>query len=508
MNQRGVLIGVGVAVVVLAGAAYGGVEWLRYRVEREIETTFAALRTPAGPATYGRARFDPWTRTVRINDIARPADRKVTPPFKIGELVLAGVPLLPGGRITVRRVDVTGAEIAVDTGKTIRIDAVAIDDLDVSREIDWQRLRALAEAGSGPPSAVPPPKDALPVVAAALEGIRFGRLEMRGLAFREGRSGVDVASVRLDGFADGRLAEWTVQGVNSVALPEQVKLGRVALEKLDLAGLLRKAGQVDAANRAPSADEIAVFVNALAGVEMDDVVIPDRRRGRASGGVVHIVSFRASWGQLAGLLPTTAHYAVKAEMPIPDEDGEPFQALRDAGRNTMSFALDLNSTWTEQARTFVLSPATFEVDNMFSVSLALSLGNVTPGIIFVNDPAKMAAAAAVIEAGPIELSLHDGGVLDFVVTEAAKKQAVSASAVRARMIDQMKLAAGSQPQQNPEFQRLVDGLARFLAGDRSTLKIRLTPKDRVKVMETMELAKTDPIGALSRFTVEASVAAP
>ena len=63
-----------------------------------------------------------------------------------------------------------------------------------------------------------------------------------------------------------------------------------------------------------------------------------------------------------------------------------------------------------------------------------------------------------------------------------------------------------QPRQSPEFQRLVDELARFLAGDGSTLKVRLTPKGRVNVMQTLELAKTDPIGALSQFAVEASVA--
>jgi hypothetical protein len=499
------LIGVGAAVVVLAAAAYAGSEWMRYRVEREIDATFATLRTPAGPATHGRVRFDPWTDTVRISDIARPADRNVAPPIRIGELVLAGVPLFPGDRITVRRVELTGTEIAVAGAKTVRIESFAIDDLDVSRAIDWQRLLVLVEAGGGPPSAVPPAKDVLPVVAATLEGIRLGRLEMRSLAFREGASGVDVASVRLDGVVDGRLAELSVRGVNSVALPDQVSVGRVALQKLDLAGLLLKAGQLGAANRAPNPDEIAAMVSALAGVEMDEIVMPDKRPGRAPGGVIHIVSLRMSWGQFVGTLPTTAHYAVKAELPIADEDGEPFQALREAGRNTLTVAFELGSTWTEQARTFVLSPATFELHDLFSVSLALSLGNFSPGLL-VMDPAKIAAAAEALEAGPIELSLHDSGGLDFAVAQAAKQQATSASAARARMVDQIKLAASMQPRQSPEFQRLVDALARFLAGDGSTLKVRLTPKGPVNVMQTLELAQTDPIGALARFAVEASVA--
>jgi hypothetical protein len=122
------------------------------------------------------------------------------------------------------------------------------------------------------------------------------------------------------------------------------------------------------------------------------------------------------------------------------------------------------------------------------------------------DPAKIAAAAEALEAGPIELSLHDSGGLDFAVAQAAKQQATSASAARARMVDQIKLAASMQPRQSPEFQRLVDALARFLAGDGSTLKVRLTPKGPVNVMQTLELAQTDPIGALARFAVEASVA--
>jgi hypothetical protein len=169
-------------------------------------------------------------------------------------------------------------------------------------------------------------------------------------------------------------------------------------------------------------------------------------------------------------------------------------------------AFELSSTWTEQARTFVLSPATFELDNLFSVSLTLSIGNFSPSLL-VNDPAKMADAVAALEAGPIELSLHDSGGLDFVVAQAAKQQATSASAARARMVDQIKLGARMQPRQSPEFERLIDEFARFLAGDGSTLKVRLTPKGRVNVMQTLELAKTDPIDALSRFTVEASVGA-
>ena len=237
---------------------------------------------------------------------------------------------------------------------------------------------------------------------------------------------------------------------------------------------------------------------------MDDVVIPDRRPNRLPGGIIHLVSVQLSWGQFVGTLPTTARYAVKAEMPIANEDGEPFQALRESGRTSVMVSFDIGSAWTERTRTFVLSPATFELDGLFSSSLTLSLGNFSPDLL-VNDPAKMALAASALEVGPIELTLRDTGGLDFAAAQVAKAQGIDARAARSKMADGMKQGARMQPRQSAEFQRLVDEFGRFLAGDGPIVKVRLTPKGRVNLMQTLELIKIDPISALSQFGVEASV---
>src|SRR5262245_36848974 len=139
-----ILAGIGAAVVVLAAAAYADEQSLQLRVEREVDARFAAIRTTLGPATHGRVQFDPGTRTIRIHDIALQGNPKVMPPVKIGELALVGMPVPPGDRITAWRVELTGTEVAVDAFKTMRIDGLVIDDLDVSRTIDWQGLRDLA----------------------------------------------------------------------------------------------------------------------------------------------------------------------------------------------------------------------------------------------------------------------------------------------------------------------------------------------------------------------------
>jgi hypothetical protein len=496
-----IIAGVGATVVVLAAAAYAEGQSLQLRVEREVEARFDAIRTALGPATHGRVEFDPWTRILRIHDIALQPDRNVMPPMKIGELALVGMPLSPGERITAWRVELSGTELAVDADKSIRIDRFGIDDLDVSRSVDWQRLRDLAEAGSGPARSVPPPEDVLPVLADTLEGIRFGRLEMRGLAFREGAKGVDVASVRIDGLVGGRFKELTVRGVSSVALPDKVSIGRAALEKLDLAGMLRVGARLSAAHRTATPDEIAALVNGLEGVEINDALVPDQRPGHPAGDVIRILSLQVSWGQLVGALPTSAHYAVKAELPITDQDGPPFRDLRESGIGRLTVAFDIGSAWDEQTRTLVLSPATLALNDLLAVSLKLSIGNLSPDLV-TDDPAKNELAAKALEVGAIELSVHDDGALDFATAQAARKQGISAADVRAKMIEDMKRTARTQPRQNAEFQRLVDALGRFLAKDGDTLKITLRPKARVNLGQIFEL---DPIDALSQFSVEASV---
>jgi hypothetical protein len=426
------------------------------------------------------------------------------PPMKIGELALVGMPMPAGDRITAWRVELTGTEVAVDALKTIRIDGLVIDDLDVSRATDWHKLRDLAEAGSGPLRSVPQPQDVLPAVADALEGIRFGRLEMRGLGFREGAKGADVASVRIDGLIGGRFKELTVRGVSSIGVPDKMSLGRVTLKKLDVAGMLRTGAQLSAANRPPTPDQIAALVNGLEGVEMDDALVPYQRPGLAAGEVIRIQSVQAAWGQLVGTFPTSAHYAIKADMPIADQDGPPFKALRDSRIGRLALAFDVGTAWNEQARTLVLSPATIELNDLLAVSLKLTIGNVSTDLV-IDDPAKQKVAAKALEVGALELSVHDNGAVDFAAAQVARTQGISVGDARTKMVDDVKRTARAQARQTAELQRLVDALGRFLAKDGETLKIALRPKGRVNLAQTFEL---DPIDALSQFNVEASVGGP
>ena len=213
------------------------------------------------------------------------------------------------------------------------------------------------------------------------------------------------------------------------------------------------------------------------------------------------MSLQVAWGQLVGPLPTSAHYAVKAEMPIADQDGPPFKALRESGIDKLTLAFDIGAAWNEQARTLVLSPATVELNDLLAVSLKLSIVNVATNLL-ADDPAEKERAAKALEVGAIELSAHDNGAVDFAAAQVARNQGISLGDARAKMIEDMRRGVGTQPRQSAEFQRLVDALGRFLAKDGDTLKISLRPKGRVNLLQMFEL---DPIDALSQFNVEASV---
>src|SRR5262249_20663292 len=156
------------------------------------------------------------------------------------------------------------------------------------------------------------------------------------------------------------------------------------------------------------------------------------------------------------------------------------KALRDSGIGRLTVAFDVGSTWNEQTRTLVFSSTTLELNDLLAVSLKLSIGNFSPDLL-LDDPVKKELAAKALEVGAIEITVHDNGAIDFAAAQAARNKGVGAGDVRAKMIEDMKNAARAQPRQNPEFQRLVDALGRFLAKDGQTLKVALTPKGRVNL---------------------------
>jgi hypothetical protein len=240
----------------------------------------------------------------------------------------------------------------------------------------------------------------------------------------------------------------------------------------------------------------------LESFELDDLTVPDERVGQDPGQVFHIAAFKASWGRFAGQTPTTVHYSIAAAIPIGANETGPLKSLRDAGHMSVTFMIDMGLAWNDATRTFTLDPVVLSVDQLFSTSLVASVDNFPLDILLIN-PVQFSLAAGSMEAGPLTLTIRDSGMLDLAVADAAKGQGVSAETARRTMLDNMNMRARAASQQNPDIQRLADAVTRFLATSNGSLRIALTPKGHVNVMQTLQLVNINPAAALARFTVEA-----
>jgi hypothetical protein len=169
----------------------------------------------------------------------------------------------------------------------------------------------------------------------------------------------------------------------------------------------------------------------------------------------------------------------------------------------MTASLELGARWTEAAQTLEVAPATLEIGDLLAVSLKASAGNV-PREAFSLDPVKALASVAMVEAGPIELTLRDLGALDLAAAELARAKGEGLEAGRALLADSFARKAAEFAQAPPEAQAFFDAVGQFVRTKGETLTITLTPKGRVGVLQVIEGARRDPLAALlADFAVEA-----
>ena len=117
---------------------------------------------------------------------------------------------------------------------------------------------------------------------------------------------------------------------------------------------------------------------------------------------------------------------------------------------------------------------------------------------------KVMGGAPLVEAGPIELTVRDLGIVDLAAAELGQAKGGDAEAGRALLVESLAQRAAAATQTSPELQPVFDVLSRFLQGKGETLTVTLTPKGSVALLQLIEAARRDAVGALlANFTVEA-----
>ncbi|WP_050627587.1 hypothetical protein [Bradyrhizobium viridifuturi] len=381
-------------------------------------------------------------------------------------------------------------------GLNMRIDGVAIDDV----RINPSRMQLPALLAMIPPPGSPPPSPAqarelLEKISSLYSGAGIGNAEMHGLLIETPKGPLKLSSMRFN-FEHGKIGELAVEGLDGNAPNGPFKVGRFALKALDVASLMRLSAQF--AGQKPSPEQALALFPMIEGVEVKGVTSPYK----ATGKPVNIDVFSLDWGQFVGPIPSKLHLIAKMAAPLDAADPQQ-QALVAAGIDRMAVDADLGAAWTEASRAFALEPVKLDMAGLLKASAKLTLGNV-PREAFSTSAAESIGAAAQIEAGVIELTIHDLGVIDLAIAQFARSQNVGRDEARKAILDSIKAQDDAIGGGNPDAAALVTAVSQFIETPGQTLVIRLTPRAKAPVLQLMQLLKTDPQSALAQFKIEAS----
>ena len=388
-------------------------------------------------------------------------------------------------------------------GMRMRLEGVTADEIGVRpSKLQFTTLMAIINAAP-PPGSTPTPaqlRDLLESVAGLYEGVYLGGAEIRGVSIETPDGPFRLTAVRLGKLDNGRLSEFALEGLDARSPQGPVKVGRFALKSLDIANLMRVAAQLSTSGRTPPPEQLAALLLLLEGTELQGLVAPYKSTDQP----VNIDTLNLSWGQFVGPIPTRARATLKMSGPVDATDPEPFRSLAGAGISSTSIVFDLGAAWAEGTRAFALEPVTLEVGNVLTAAARLSVANV-PREVFSVNPLQAAVMAAQIEAGPIELALRDVGGVDLAVAQYARTQNLSRDAARRALIENIKSSGMTLASANPDAMAIAGALARFIEIPRGTVTIKLNPRGKVPMMTLIDALRTNPMAALARFQVDASV---
>jgi len=340
------------------------------------------------------------------------------------------------------------------------------------------------------------------VVAGIYDGIRIGSVELRGMKVvpPAPQEQLSIGAVRMAGFENGRLAELSLEGLDAqTPLHEPVKIGRFALRGLGFSELMRSVARF-APPAQPNPDQVMSLLRALEGIEIEGLIVPYQNSGRP----VEIETAKISWGEFVGAFPTQVHATLHISGPITSREGEPFNQLSAAGLTTATADFDAGARWSEASRLAVLSPLSAKLANVGSIEVKATLGNV-PASAFTLDTATFMAAAAAVEAGPIEIVVRDLGGLDLRVAEVARKQNLSPDAARRMVVETATQSLAALVPSSPDLSGLADAVTHFIEAPGGKLSISITPKGRVPLLPLLATAQGDPATILALFRIQPSV---
>jgi len=454
-------------------------------------------------ASHGQIVYDPWSGTVTVNDIIVKSDEPGAPEVKINRVALSRLTQASSGQLSAQRIEVKDIELKISKDTTVRVADLFLENISFAPAANLVgQFAAVVDAISHANTPAMSTQEIMAKVAEGVGGIQIDKLEMREVSVDKETNTLRLNVVNLSKLKNGKFSDLILEGLSLAPPDPAVHANRVILTGFDVVGLLRKLAQSDTIAQSSTTRRVGEFLTVLGGIEVEDLTFPDERAGQRPGRQVRIESIQATWGQFVGWVPTTIHLVAQGTIPIAPSDQGPLKSLHEAGQNSYSFIVEISGRWTASSQTFVVAPVVVEIANLFSVSAILAIDNVSSGI-FLNNATDFSAAADILEAGTMELSIHDSGGVDLLIGQIAKDRNVSIDAVRKEIVENMHNRLQSEG--NTDLLRFAGPFSEFIGTPGATVKIILTPKGRVPILRAVESLKTKPDGLLSQFNIETVV---
>ncbi|MGE4373837.1 MAG: hypothetical protein AB7E29_13250 [Xanthobacter sp.] len=365
-----------------------------------------------------------------------------------------------------------------------------------------------------------------------IEAISVSRLTFSDLETRDALSSEKVGAMELKNLSNGILASLEIRNSVNTDQTDIVRVGRLALNGLDIPTLVRAN---ELADDAPAEAGLLMF-RILSGFELNGLEVVDapEQIDDASGGEagsaadtpsgaaeqappdaadtqtadadssdvsdepLRLEKLALSWGDLLGGAPTRVDMQIDGlELPIDAEDGEPFNLLANAGLTHANIGVTLHMTYDQAAETLTLAPLEARVNDALKASLEASIGNV-PKTIFTEDDALDENMAS-FTAGPASFTLTNLGIVDLMLKQQASKLGVSEDQYREVVVGIIQEV--SQPYAGvPDISHVVQALISFVQSP-GTLTLTVTPKGKPLLLT---LLGADDLEALAQsFQIQA-----
>lgn len=394
-----------------------------------------------------------------------------------------------------RQVSMDGYDLTSAQNLHMRFDHVVLDDVAVrpSRLQLPALIAALPPAGTTPAPAQA--REMTERMAMIYEGVHLGNFGVSGITVDTPQGPVKLAEAHFT--MDNGKSDIGIEGLDAHTPQGPLKAGHFALKSIDLSKLIRISASMQPAGQKPPTEAALALFQIVQGVEVKDLVAPYKDTNKP----ININSLVINWGQFVGPIPTQAHISAKLVAPVAPSDPV-LRPLLAAAIQTAKIDADLGAGWTESSGTFALEPVTLEIAGLGKAQARIVLGNV-PRALFA-EPLQATASAAQIDTSVLELTLHDSGGVELLVSQYARSQNLSRDAARSAILDAIKTNGAQAAGANPDAAAAVEAIGHFIETPQQTLVIKLTPIGKLPALQLFQLLKSDPMGALAQFKIEAS----